>query len=254
MKLMNDFYHIKYDHNTNDNTESFDAFNQYLTDSNNSLKCDMSHCPSVQRYYRNRNQLQHTENAYSINILSRCHTYFIHSYEISRFTPNEINYIESQVNEFKTEQLELKDVGDELADKRAEITLKIINEKRQKALPIQETVDNDKYITDIPTEENKFENKTKSSFAPLYNQGIPFWYWENDLKPKNAIYVSKKYDNLKQEILADKKKKINIAQWKYLVDDCNGLQHTFKIKQISKNNNDECIYGIKIANKISMPH
>eukprot|EP01084_Bolivina_argentea_P172067 298065_1 len=32
VKLLNDFYHVKYDHNTNDDAQQFNLFYQYLCD------------------------------------------------------------------------------------------------------------------------------------------------------------------------------------------------------------------------------
>eukprot|EP01084_Bolivina_argentea_P243858 408693_1 len=164
LQFMNDFYHIKYIHNTSENSHEFDAFYQYLTDSANILKCDMNDCKSVQRHYRTRNQLlsdNAVNNSYSIKILSRCHTYFIHAYETTKLTSDEINYIEQQLDQYKSKQKNAinDDTDEKMNDKTLELTLNIINDKRKKVLSKISLIDNNKYITSVDNDdEKKVEN------------------------------------------------------------------------------------------------
>eukprot|EP01084_Bolivina_argentea_P124077 219891_1 len=101
-KLLNDFYHIKYNHHVNDNTDNFNSFCKYLSDDNNVLACDPQNCKGYTRYFRNRHQLlyesDHKHNddgasSFSYKYLSRIHTYFIHAYETSTLSSNELAYI-----------------------------------------------------------------------------------------------------------------------------------------------------------------
>eukprot|EP01084_Bolivina_argentea_P156656 273013_1 len=56
IQLLNDFHHIKYDHNINDNLNEFELFYKYLFDNKAVLKCDILHCKSAKRYYDRRNR------------------------------------------------------------------------------------------------------------------------------------------------------------------------------------------------------
>eukprot|EP01084_Bolivina_argentea_P106527 190588_1 len=107
VKLLNDFYHIKYDHRTNDDPDQFIAFYQYLFNNNDALICNINCCYSATRYYDQRqinppiNDCSENVNDFiSLNLLCRIHTYFLHSYEYSQLTEHEIAYIQ-QLNERK---------------------------------------------------------------------------------------------------------------------------------------------------------
>eukprot|EP01084_Bolivina_argentea_P267058 453204_1 len=67
VKLTNDFFHVKYNHNINDNPNQFNRFHQYLCDNDNVLLCDARYCLGYKRYYRNREQLindiEHKQNS-----------------------------------------------------------------------------------------------------------------------------------------------------------------------------------------------
>eukprot|EP01084_Bolivina_argentea_P252857 424575_1 len=53
-KLLNDFYHIEYNHNTNDDPKQFELFYRYLVD-DNTFMCNINHCKTVQRRYKRIN-------------------------------------------------------------------------------------------------------------------------------------------------------------------------------------------------------
>eukprot|EP01084_Bolivina_argentea_P077331 140245_1 len=57
IQLLNDFFHLKYNHNTNDDAQQLNLFHQYLSDYENALFCDIQYCRGYKRYYRNREQL-----------------------------------------------------------------------------------------------------------------------------------------------------------------------------------------------------
>eukprot|EP01084_Bolivina_argentea_P070271 127768_1 len=126
VNLLNDFYHIKYDHSTNNDPNQFNAFYVYLFNDDNLSKCDINHCQAVKRCYdrRNINQLTDTTNDRSLHLISRVHTYFIHSYETSRLTPDEIQYIEQQLNEYK------EDDENKVNDKKLQLIATITKNKQ----------------------------------------------------------------------------------------------------------------------------
>eukprot|EP01084_Bolivina_argentea_P014519 27132_1 len=112
-KLMNDFYHIKYNHNTNDSPSQFATFYDYLCDNDHVLPCDITTCSSAQRYFNplryssgsDKKQgeagatettfdwipikdVEHKEETdlFTYNFLCRIHTYFIHSHDLPELT------------------------------------------------------------------------------------------------------------------------------------------------------------------------
>ncbi len=144
--LLNDFYHLKYNHNMNDDPNQFQAFYQYLFDGDNVLKCDINHCQSAQRYYARRRNIASNsyENAsdtdikkvYLLNLIERIHTYFIHSYETHQLRPEEIDYIEKQLNEFKENDDEIQN------DKKLELISTVLNNKKHSTRQITDWSDN----------------------------------------------------------------------------------------------------------------
>eukprot|EP01083_Nonionella_stella_P029908 82184_1 len=117
VQLMNDFYHVKYDHNTNDNEQKLKVFCQFLSDGDNVLQCDFTHCQGARRYLERRHQtssismaLEDTDSKESevpafsaFHILSRIHTYFIHQHDLSRLSDHERKYIEDNFKYIETE-------------------------------------------------------------------------------------------------------------------------------------------------------
>eukprot|EP01083_Nonionella_stella_P280424 954031_1 len=103
VQLMNDFYHIKYNHNTNDDPHQFDQFYHYLYDNEHALQCDIALCQAAQNYFHRRYQtsfipLKDAEHGdpeeadlFTFNILCRVHTYFIHSHDVSQLPDDENN-------------------------------------------------------------------------------------------------------------------------------------------------------------------
>eukprot|EP01084_Bolivina_argentea_P215529 365925_1 len=56
-KLLNDFFHLKYNHHINDNMNEFNLFYEFLSNYDNVLACDIICCKGYKRYYRNREQI-----------------------------------------------------------------------------------------------------------------------------------------------------------------------------------------------------
>eukprot|EP01084_Bolivina_argentea_P256586 432042_1 len=104
--LLNDFFHIKDDHNTNDDILQFNLFYKFLAHDND-LTCDTRNCKGYNRHYRTRDQLltqyesTKTEDnvTYSYNLLSRIHTFFIHRHDTKKLTEKEIHNTEIKDNE-----------------------------------------------------------------------------------------------------------------------------------------------------------
>eukprot|EP01084_Bolivina_argentea_P259534 437928_1 len=137
VKLLNDFYHIKYVHDVNDNIDQFNLFYKYLFDGDNVLHCDVSNCESAKRYSRrNRSTIcNNTTTILSVDLMSRIHMYFVHSYESSHLNPTEIEYIEKQLNKLKSYQDDI----DAFNDKKIELISEVIKSKNS-------CVDNTKYM------------------------------------------------------------------------------------------------------------
>eukprot|EP01084_Bolivina_argentea_P185094 319200_1 len=146
IQLINDFHHIKYDHNTNEDVNQFNLFNEYLFENKkNEIILPANRCSSSRSYYcrRNRrsNQVQENENinTLSAHLLDRIHTYFIHSYHRYQLTPQETNYIENKLNECKQQNPDI------LNDKKIEIICSVIDKKQKPSS--YGLSDNRKYIT-----------------------------------------------------------------------------------------------------------
>eukprot|EP01084_Bolivina_argentea_P094803 170474_1 len=144
--LLNDFYHVKYNHNTNDNPNQFNLFYNYIFDNDDVLVCDIEYCPSAKRYYnQNRRSYNSAVNSYNdtygLNLLSRIHTYFIHSYDSSQLTPDEIQFIENKLNEYKEEDEDI------LNDKKLELLSTIINNKKRNTLARSLRLNYTKFMT-----------------------------------------------------------------------------------------------------------
>eukprot|EP01084_Bolivina_argentea_P021357 39672_1 len=156
VEIINDFYHIKYDHDVNDNLQQFDLFYQYLNNYDNVLICDVNNCETVNRYYNIRRSCRslntprddiktndiHSSIINSLNLISQIHTYFIHAYDIDQLSSDEIKYIEKHLN-----TLEYKDDMHQ-NDRKLQLIVSVINKKKEKVLAITDhQIDNSKYVT-----------------------------------------------------------------------------------------------------------
>eukprot|EP01084_Bolivina_argentea_P125444 222259_1 len=85
--LINDFYHIKYDHDIDNNNQQFEKIYKYIIN-NIEIICD-GDCKYVERHYMDRSKLQNqyiqsdekNDEQFNVNmqLISRTHVYFIHS-------------------------------------------------------------------------------------------------------------------------------------------------------------------------------
>eukprot|EP01083_Nonionella_stella_P221284 790746_1 len=150
--LLNDFHHIKYMHNADDNDGVFAQIYQYFIAEMDTV-CKAKQCRFIRRHYRDRSVLQndyklceetHDDDDYSsldarymMDLISRIHVYFIHSYHINRFTIHELHIANEQ-----TESLSLDDDRDALEDTRMQVLTDIMKTKRN---VIEIDIDKDKF-------------------------------------------------------------------------------------------------------------
>eukprot|EP01084_Bolivina_argentea_P267388 453863_1 len=111
-------------------------------------------CKHAQRHYRDRSKLTNAYNLSDndendidriIDLISRIHVYFVHSYGINRLTLDEINYVNEQV----LQQTSLESDDDSLEDAKMKIITYIMNNKRKHLNHLR----NDKYVENIPTKD-----------------------------------------------------------------------------------------------------
>eukprot|EP01084_Bolivina_argentea_P202478 345953_1 len=99
--LLNDFHHIKYHHNTDQDDNVFSEIYEYITEGmdKNHKMCNHIQCKHFQRHFADRSMLYRTVNnsinnnnhmEYTSRLISRIHVYFIHSYDMDRLTLDEI--------------------------------------------------------------------------------------------------------------------------------------------------------------------
>eukprot|EP01084_Bolivina_argentea_P182197 314584_1 len=136
-KLLRDFNHIKYYHQIDTIDEKFDQIYNHLTDANTTV-CDIKQCKYINVFYRDRSKI--TNKYFSTNdnnmkltleLISRIHMYFIHSYHIDRLTVKERNMIEDSLKEYNNAILnDEKEAASELVeDKRIELITMIMQKK-----------------------------------------------------------------------------------------------------------------------------
>jgi len=158
--LIDDFYHIKIEHKVDDDDDEFDEIYKYFKQ-NTENNCNAKKCAFIERHYRDRGKLDNQyfvgnddnvefHDEYIINLISKIHTFFLHSYDINRLTVNEKNMIKEQIeilNESGLDEEEKKfnvDDDDLLNQKRMEMMTLFIQKKKKK-LNIEQN-DNHKYI------------------------------------------------------------------------------------------------------------
>eukprot|EP01083_Nonionella_stella_P292272 994121_1 len=162
--LLDDFHHVRYEHNVDNDLDQFDQLHSNLFAASN-LVCDAHACDHIRRYYQDRTnqgdppKLQSLQNSYFsandisdidandrlhhvLQLMVRIHVYFIHSYDINRLSINDFKTIDDEI------QLQSTDHGlDEDIDthrQKVEIAARILADKRRK-LDIPRNVD--KFIT-----------------------------------------------------------------------------------------------------------
>eukprot|EP01083_Nonionella_stella_P154157 496367_1 len=152
-QLLNDFYHIKYDHKTGADPNQFNAFYEYLFD-DDTLICDIEDCHATKTYYARRNrsylssqdrQDHHMIYSNGYNFVCRIHVYFIHSFHTSqsKLASNEIaiEQIERQLSQCKDED------ENTIHDKKLELLPSVMNCKTKSSTSVNVLQDYAKFIT-----------------------------------------------------------------------------------------------------------
>eukprot|EP01084_Bolivina_argentea_P035324 65540_1 len=150
VKMLNDFFHLKYNHNINDSATQFNEFYKFLSDYDDTLSCDATNCKGYNRYYQKRCIITNTNDSkdnddsinsiYSYNLICRIHTFFLHSYERSRLTKQEITYIEQQLLGVDHDQQQID-------DKKLPLISKLLNNKKEKRNSVANKANHSKYVT-----------------------------------------------------------------------------------------------------------
>eukprot|EP01084_Bolivina_argentea_P028640 53201_1 len=97
-KLLNDFYHIKYDHNIYDDANEFNKFYEFLSSSSDALSCNIESCKEYKYHHRNRD-VEETNISYSrgsYNLVCRIHAFCLHPYDhdSSRLIEQQLHNVE----------------------------------------------------------------------------------------------------------------------------------------------------------------
>ena len=90
VQLLDDIHHLKYDHGVSEKDDKFDEIFDFFKESMTGNECDINHCEYVQRHYRNRDGHDAIEQSTEYNLLmdtvSQIHCYFVHSFDIDKFS------------------------------------------------------------------------------------------------------------------------------------------------------------------------
>eukprot|EP01083_Nonionella_stella_P273309 927052_1 len=143
--LLKDFHHIKYTHHADDDDCEFAKLFEYITDGIRT-HCDGKKCQFITRYYRDRSKLQNDyvltndtddeqynpfDVQYMMDLISRIHVYFIHSYHINRFTLDELRVVDEQMEANTASD---KDSFDEM---KIQLLTDMMNQKKRNVIQFQ---------------------------------------------------------------------------------------------------------------------
>eukprot|EP01084_Bolivina_argentea_P075185 136319_1 len=157
-KLLDDFFHIKYHHKVNTDNNAFNKMYKYIM-----IECDMKNCQTIRRHHRDRTmrgsitgKSRANNNRHTIDLISRIHTYFLHSYDVHKLSPNELTNIQQQLNEFTNDT---KDTDNsKLEEKKLELMSQMMKLKLQKSLQIINAENNNNKFGDVDSDETENEN------------------------------------------------------------------------------------------------
>eukprot|EP01084_Bolivina_argentea_P299303 515905_1 len=156
-QLLNDFNHLKFDHNIDNNDIQFSKLFQHLKH-NYDIRCDLT-CKHIKQYYigRDKSFSEHIsstddmdiynafdfEYGHILQLISRIHVYFIHSYDInSRLTPKQIHQIEQKLTEHDSKE------SDELEQQTMEIITTFANNNTEVTEPAR-TRNTQKFLENV---------------------------------------------------------------------------------------------------------
>eukprot|EP01084_Bolivina_argentea_P014691 27463_1 len=193
LQLLNDFDHLKYDHDIHQNPWQFASFYKYLTGSECVSVCDIKNCVSIQRRYNKSNSryttIKNSEqmNNFCLDLLSRIHTYFLHSKDITRLTIVDVKYFEKQLTEYEQKH----DDNQMFNDKKLNLLVKIMQKKQKTLSSIVESTKHSKYIS---SDEEYLDYKKISQILQEYNIFI------TDDKLENAF---DQHGYVKKQLISD---------------------------------------------------
>eukprot|EP01084_Bolivina_argentea_P273631 466148_1 len=196
IKLLDDFNHIKFDHDVDEDNAAFDQVYNYIS---NNIKeiCNAQKCKYMQVYYRDKSQSStkyfqldnddvemNSIYGHIIDLISRIHVYFIHAYQINRLTLEQQTLIDDLYDDEK----------DSDTDKRIEMITKFITEKGNNLNIVR---NNTKYIeADIQEQLKPNTINHVKIYAILRSHNI--------IMEEKAIYEAfKEYKNNKNELMSD---------------------------------------------------
>ena len=95
-KLLDDFNHLKYEHNVDQDDELFDAAYEFFKDSDTEIVCDIDECTYFSRHSMDRG---HPDVDYNVedndhvhlllDTMATIHSYFLHAFDTQRFSKEE---------------------------------------------------------------------------------------------------------------------------------------------------------------------
>eukprot|EP01084_Bolivina_argentea_P123230 218384_1 len=177
--LLNDFNHVKYgiNHHVEEDNQQFEKIYNYMTNNGKTI-CDPNKCQYVKRYYRDRTKLSNeyflendnsnnhedvVKNKHTINLISKIHVYFIHSYHISRLNLDDMVNIYLQLDTGLDTDAESTD-NDLLDEKKMNIIKGIINQKKHLFM----SRNNDKYIQENINDNTDTSQEAVLDFAAMH--------------------------------------------------------------------------------------
>eukprot|EP01084_Bolivina_argentea_P122447 216988_1 len=226
-KLVNDFFHVKYSHSVHDEPQQFNLFYEYLSNHDVVLKCEIQHCEIARRHYGRRKHHDNYQNNFPKDLLSRIHTYFVHSFDTTHLTKHEIEFIENQWNEHESKEND----DDTLNDAKVALIADTISKKKQTLASIIGSVNNSKYITanNNSLDFQKLlrilsENNFLITETQLLSAFEEFCYDENQLiNDLLQIFRNETHENALTNIL----KKLNFMQNAKRKEVCDILLHQY---------------------------
>ena len=76
----------------------------------------------------------------------------------------------------------------------------------------------------------------------IYTEGVRFWYWSEESRPRNAVSLRPRYSNLKEEMVTAGH--LGVKMWNNLVKLCETLLKVRRVKRIKASGNGHLFYGI----------
>ena len=136
-ELLNDFHHLKYEHNLQDDDDAFDSAFNFTLDGTTETVCYVNECPLVQRHYRVRGRSDNDQNdEFLADTMAMIHCYFVHSFDLSRLTKEERDKVDivSSHGLSLDDEHKAEDQSDDNADdtNKMEVITEILKAKQMK--------------------------------------------------------------------------------------------------------------------------